>query len=171
PLPRPPESEFRNKAATDTIRQNPALFKLVSPINVDRFEQLLAEHPNRPFVHSVCAGFRHGFWPFASGRPPDYPDTWDESQAEISDPSQLEFIHAQINEELQLNRFSPAFGPDLLPGMYSSPIHAVPKPGSDKLRLVTDQSAGDYSPNSLIDRRDIAGASLDNIRDLGYALR
>ncbi|EIW79269.1 hypothetical protein CONPUDRAFT_25986, partial [Coniophora puteana RWD-64-598 SS2] len=171
PLPRPPDSEFRNKLATDTIRQHPELFKIVSPINVERFEKLLEGHPNRAFVQSVCAGFRNGFWPFARDRPDGYPDTWDESQSDINNPEHLEFLNSQILEEVGLGRFSPAFGPDLLPGMYSSPVHVVPKPGSSKLRLVTDQSAGDFSPNSLIDKRDIAGACLDNIRDLGYALR
>jgi len=39
------------------------------------------------------------------------------------------------------------FGPDLLPGMYCSPIHTVPpKPGTDLLRLINDQSDGEFSP-------------------------
>jgi hypothetical protein len=46
---------------------------------------------------------------------------------------------------------------DLLPGMYSTPIHVVPKPHSTKLRLIVDHSAGSYSLNSMIDLSDTAG--------------
>jgi hypothetical protein len=50
--------------------------------------------------------------------------------------------------------------------MYSTPIHAVPKPQSNNLRLVNDHSAGDFSLNSMIDRFDIAGARLDTLPNL-----
>ena len=59
---------------------------------------------------------------------------------------------------------------DLLPGMYSTPIHAVPKPRSEKLRLVNDHSAGPFSLNSMIARSDVAGAKMDSISDLIGAL-
>jgi hypothetical protein len=61
------------------------------------------------------------------------------------------------------------FGPDLLPGMYSTPIHAVPKGESD-LQLVTDQSTGNFSLNSMILHEDIMGTPLNNLKDLGDAL-
>ena len=51
------------------------------------------------------------------------------------------------------------------------PIHAVPKPGSAKFRLVTDHSAGMYALNHMISRDDIAGVTLDNVQDLGCALQ
>ena len=51
------------------------------------------------------------------------------------------------------------------------PIHAVPKPGSKKYRLVTDHSAGQCALNNMISREDIAGVTLDNVQDLGNALR
>jgi hypothetical protein len=51
------------------------------------------------------------------------------------------------------------------------PIHAVPKPGTSKFRLVTDHSAGQYSLNSMISRDDIAGVMLNNIEHLGSGLR
>ena len=55
--------------------------------------------------------------------------------------------------------------------MYSMPIHAVPKPGSDKLRLVTNHSASKFALNNMISRDDIAGVTLDNVQDLANALR
>jgi hypothetical protein len=51
------------------------------------------------------------------------------------------------------------------------PIHAVPKPGSSKFHLVTDHSTGQFALNSMISREDIAGVTLDNVQDLGNALR
>ena len=41
--------------------------------------------------------------------------------------------------------------------MYSSPIHAVPKPGMDTFPLINDQSAGEFSPNSMIHPDSVAG--------------
>lgn len=76
-----------------------------------------------------------------------------------------------IEKEVDVGRYSPAFGSDLLPGVYSMPIPAVPKPGSDKLCLVTNHSASDYAPNNMISRGDIAGMTLDNVQDLASALR
>ena len=51
--------------------------------------------------------------------------------------------------------------------MYSMPIHAVPKPGSSKFRLVTDHSAGQFALNNMISCEDIAGVTLNNVQDLG----
>src|SRR6202522_3812102 len=52
PLPRPPEEEYENLDAMTTINQNLDLFKIVTPINVNRFEQLLNSYPNQPFTNS-----------------------------------------------------------------------------------------------------------------------
>ena len=67
-------------------------------------------------------------------------------------------------------RYSEGFGTHLLPGMYSTPVHAVPKPRSVKLRLVNDHSAGPFSLNSMIAREDVIGAKMDSISDLIGAL-
>ncbi|KAG2340133.1 hypothetical protein BDR05DRAFT_977435 [Suillus weaverae] len=144
PLPRPPLSEFSNNVAVGTITQYPHLFAVSTPINVDRFENLLtiAQHPNLPFIRSVCLGL----WEVPSPSP--------KTEAEWN------FIRGQIGKEE---------AHDLLPGMYSMPIHAVPKEGG-KFRLVTNHSAGEYSLNSMIAKEDIAGVTLDNVQDLGEAI-
>jgi hypothetical protein len=54
--------------------------------------------------------------------------------------------------------------------MYSSPIHAVPKPGTDSFQLINDQSAGKFSPNSMIDSEDIASTCMDGIKSLRASL-
>ena len=59
---------------------------------------------------------------------------------------------------------------ELLPGMYSMPIHAVLKPNSDDLHLVTDHSTGPFSLNSMIDHSQVTGFPLDNMCHLGEML-
>ena len=171
PLPSPPSKEFENLDALETIRTFPHLFQVSTPIDVDRFEALLVSHPNQPFVQSVCRGLREGFWPFADTHVGKWPVTWDNSQRSLRSEVEVAFLRGQVQKEIDLGRFSLPFGPDLLPGMYSMPIHAVPKPGSAKFRLVTDHSAGEFALNNMISKEDIAGVTLDNVQDLGNALR
>jgi hypothetical protein len=170
PLPRPPPEEFENVAAMETIRNHPDLFVASSPIKVDAFEHLLSTHPNRPFVYSVCVALREGFWPWAHTQKESYPVTWDHSFRPVKTEAEAEFLRNQRDVELAANRYSKSFGRDLLPGMYSTPIHAIPKPRSIKLRLINDHSAGEYSLNSMIARDDIAGCRLDTVSDLITAL-
>ena len=170
PLPRPPLSETSNPVALSTIENNPGIFKVATPINVDVFESLLSTHPNQPFVQSVCSGLREGFWPWADTLQEGLPTTWDESRPMPEKEHQRAFIRSQCLLEQQKGRFSGSFGHDLLPGMYSMPVHAVPKPNSSDLRLVTDHSAGLYSLNSFIDHSLVTGYPLDNLRHLGEVL-
>lgn len=170
PIPSVPLAELHNPITNDTIIRNPSLFKIVTPINVDRFESLLTTHPNQAFVASVCSGLRHGFWPFADPLLEGYPTTHDDSQPAIKGIKEAAFLHAQIQIEQDKGRFSPSFGADLLPGMYSMPIHAVPKPGSSDLRMVTDHSYGSFSLNSMIQHNNISGYPLDNLKHLGETL-
>ncbi|KIJ28301.1 hypothetical protein M422DRAFT_270450 [Sphaerobolus stellatus SS14] len=112
-------------------------------------------------------GLREGFWPHAK-IPSDSLDTFDYSDRPLSEEASA-FIREQRNKEIATDRFSPAFGPDLLPGMFSSPVGAVPKPHSSGLRLITDQSAGPHAPNSFIPR-DAAAVRYDNMHDFGKLL-
>jgi hypothetical protein len=165
-----PAAEFDNIHATCTIDRHPGLFTVNTPINVDEFESLLTRHPNPLFVNSILKGLREGFWPWADTHIGDYPHTLDESLADPKDEKQINFIRMQRDKEIEAGRFSHSFGEDLLPGMYSMPIHAVPKPHSTDLRLVTNHSTGKYSLNSMINREDIAGYPLDNMTHLGEML-
>ncbi|KAF8811736.1 hypothetical protein BYT27DRAFT_7276106 [Phlegmacium glaucopus] len=170
PLPRPPLSETLNPIVRKTLADHPDLFQIVTPINVDVFERLLANHPNQPFVHSVCLGLREGFWPWADTLRDDLPYTHDESRPPPSDPIRASFIQMQCETEVEKGRFSQPFGTDLLPGMYSMPVYAVDKPNSTGLRLVTDHSAGQFSLNNMIDHTLVTGFPLDNLRHLGEIL-
>ncbi|KAG2743059.1 hypothetical protein P692DRAFT_20669444, partial [Suillus brevipes Sb2] len=52
PLP-PPGSRNFSDVALDSLNACPDLFAIVTPINVNKFRELLQEHPNRPFIESV----------------------------------------------------------------------------------------------------------------------
>jgi len=138
-------------------------------VDVDRLESLLTPHPNRPAIASMCHGLRVGFWPWAITEGVPRPLVVDNSSRPLTDEKHVAFVRAQRDTEIALGRFSPAFGPDLLPGMTSIPIGVVPKPHSINLRLVVDQSSGDFSPNSFISRDKVA-VPLDNLHDLGACL-
>lgn len=75
-----------------------------------------------------------------------------------------------MQEEIRQGRVSESFGQQLLPGMYSVPMHTVPKPNTDKLRLVVDHTAGEYSLNSMIESDSIKGTKLDGLHSLGASL-
>jgi hypothetical protein len=169
PLPSPPRNELRNVVARKTIAKNPHLFQITTPINVDCFEKLLKKHPNRPFVKSVCRGLREGFWPWADTSNPKLPKTLDMSRRPILSAQKAKFIRQQRDEEIKLGRWSSSFGRNLLPGMYSSPLSAVPKSTPGKFRLIIDQSRGRHSLNSMI-RKSQVKVKLDNIHDLGTSL-
>ncbi|KAF8585603.1 hypothetical protein K439DRAFT_1615876 [Ramaria rubella] len=167
PLPGVPEDMLRSVPINQTINAHPNLFKIVTPINVEKYESLLNSHPNRSLVQSVCCGLRQGFWPFAEIGPDD-PITFDLPHRKL-DVQASEFIHMQRDIELAEGRYSESFGTDLLPGMYSPPIHVVPKPHSDKFRLINDHSAGPHALNSWISKVN-GHICLDNLQDFGAIL-
>ena len=170
PLPRPPVEEFNNLPALQSLRDRPDLFKIVTPINVDVFEELLAAHPNRRFVESVMDGLRYGFWPWANTRKEGYPVTLDESKPIRFDDEKKQFIARQLAHERELGRVSDVFRGELLPGMYCMPHYVVPKPHSSGWRLVNDLSYGKFSPNSMVDHQCVTGYPLDNLSHLGEML-
>ena len=157
PLPRPPLSELSNPVSSKTIASFPHLFQIQTSIKVDIFENLLKDHPNLSFVKSVCDGLREGFWPWANTLSEDFPKTHDESRPMPSDDKKASFIRDQCKKEQDKGYYSNSFGSQLMDGMYSMPIYAVPKPHSEDLRLVTDHSAGPFSLNSMIDHTQVTG--------------
>ena len=170
PLPMISKAELMNPVVLKTIHENPQLFDIVTPININHFEELLKSHPNQPFVKSVCRGLHEGFWPWADTFIGEYPDTFDLLFPTPDNTEEAQFLRDQCDHEIDKGCFSEAFGDKLLPGMYSMPIFAIPKPHSTDLRMVTHQSAGKYSLNSMIPRDDIIGYPLDNLRHLGEFL-
>ena len=168
-VPGVPLAELENEAITNTIRQHPELFKIVTPLKADKLEGLLQSHPNRELIDSLVHGIRDGFWPYA--------DTVSlEGQggvvkhSHLFDATTLDFLRTQRDVEMSLGRYSQSFGRKLLPGMICQPIFAVPKPGTQNLRLINDHSAGDKSLNSLIPTEG-GFVKLDTLLDLGANIR
>ena len=173
PLPRPPSVQLMQPIVSDTVSKHSHLFKIVSPIKINRFKDLLIDHPNQPLVKSVCDGLMYGFWPWADIWKPDYPETLDLSLSIQSDAEREKFFREQAAIEIAKGQYSESVGSSLLPGMYCMPIYAVrpvPKPHSVKLRLVNDHSASRYSLNSMIDHDHVVGFPMDNLAQFGEHL-
>jgi hypothetical protein len=169
PLPRPSSEQLMHPVMRATIMAHPELFTIITPIKIEVFEHLLQDHPNQPFVKSVCDGLRYGFWPWADIWKPGYPDELDLSQPQ-TDPSRAKFLDDQRHHEINKGRYSRSIGSSLLPGMYCMPIYAVPKPHSTKLRLVNDHSASKYSLNSMVDHDQVTGYPMDNLAQFAEGL-
>ncbi|PBK87350.1 hypothetical protein ARMGADRAFT_856615, partial [Armillaria gallica] len=151
PVPRPPAKEFENAEAIKTIEDHPQLFKITTPIKVDVLESYLEDHPNPGFVSSVMTALKEGFWPWAdTHHTADFPITLDNARMSPRSGMEQQFITKYRDEEIAAGRFSEGFGPNLLPGMYSTPVHAVPKPHSEDFHMVSNMSAGPHAPNRMI---------------------
>jgi hypothetical protein len=59
PLPRLPLREFQNSIVLKTIADNPLLFQVRTPVDINVFQSLLQYHSNPIFVDSVCMGKRY----------------------------------------------------------------------------------------------------------------
>ncbi|KAH6890708.1 putative retroelement protein [Coprinopsis sp. MPI-PUGE-AT-0042] len=138
--------------------KNPHLFRISTPVDIEKLEEFTKSHPNPKFVASVLNSFRDGFWPLVPGYP--------ESNDMPRNPDHAEFLKAQRDVELERGRYSEGF-PSLLEGMYSMPLHVVPKDGGDGLRLVTNHSKGPYSLNSMVNKSSMPKVPLDNMKSLG----
>ncbi|KAH6902560.1 putative retroelement protein [Coprinopsis sp. MPI-PUGE-AT-0042] len=166
PLPSPPTLILQDPILNRTIFENPHLFRISTPVDIEKLEEFTMSHPNPKFVASVLNSFRDGFWPLVPGYPESYPTTLDESNDMPRNPDHAEFLKAQRDVELERGRYSEGF-PSLLEGMYSMPLHVVPKDGGDGLRLVTNHSKGPYSLNSMVNKSSMPKVPLDNMRSLG----
>ena len=117
-------------------------------------------------VQSVLEGLCGGFWPWAQTVKEGYPLTWDESRQMQLSPEKEEFLNRQLEHEVSLNRVSPYFGTELLPGMYCMLNYVVPKPHTNDWRLVNDLSTGPFSLNSMVDCQGVTGFPLDSLVQL-----
>jgi hypothetical protein len=164
PLPSLPEDLLKNPEIQSTLRYLDQYIRVETPFNVDRFENLLADHPNQPFVRSVMKGLCEGFWPFDEGE-------WDlelkDFQRNYSTEDQdLEAIRAFRDKEVGLGRWSDPL-PDLnfRPGMKVSPMFVVWQ--RDKPRVITDHSGSGL--NDGIPREE-ARVQYDDMHTFSQAL-
>jgi hypothetical protein len=100
PLPSPPEALLNNHEIQHTLWYLEPYIEIPTPFNIDRFENLLLDHPNQPFIASVMRGLREGFWPFDKGE-------WDLDEKDFlcnysSKELDLEAIHTFHDREVNL---------------------------------------------------------------------
>ena len=164
PLPSPPQHLLDDPKIQESIRSLGDAIKVETPFDVDKFELLLADHPNQPFVRSVMKGLREGFWPFDEGEwkikleevTPDYDCNSEDAEA----------IRAFRDREIAAGRWSGALDDtELLPGMKISPMFVVWQ--NEKPRIVTDHSHSGINDN--IPRVD-AKVKYDDMKTFGQTL-
>lgn len=156
PLPDPPPLDEDPNAAF-AIKRFPHLFKIVSPFNVDLIKKLSLKHPNQPFIKSVIKGLHQGFWPMSS-LPSSKINNFQNHSSCFSKPQLLD---EQCADGVAKGCYSSTFH-TLLPGMKIALLCLVPKKNLNKVRVFSNMSYGDPSPNSLIDRSQIR-ISMDSL--------
>ena len=149
PFPSPLLEVLKDTTLTSLLHDHPNLCKTVTPVNVDLLSVLLHDHPNRPFVDSVLKGLTEVFGPFATALPAPH-KIQDNHASSLQNPGILD---QQREVEVRLNRFFNSFRAPLK-GMRVTPFGLVAKPNSEKLRLITDHSAGQPSINDVIPREE-----------------
>ena len=164
PLASPPSHLLNDPTLRSTLYSLRDYIRVETPFNVDRFERLLSDHPNQPFVRSVMSSLRYGFWPFDEGNWQDDPDEVIQNYSTKEEDFQA--IRAFRDDEIQARRWSdPLPNHNLLPGMKLSPIFVVWQKG--KARIVNDHSASGL--NDGIPRHE-AKVRYDDMRTFGQAI-
>jgi len=162
PLPSPPLHLLQSPILQQTIRAYGDQIQVSTPFDVDRFENLLSAHPNRPFVDSVIKGLREGFWPLDEG-------DWDLNQTDFfesypEDAVNEEEIRKFKDREVNAGRWSGEVEL-LLPGTKVSPLFVIWQ--NSKPRVVTDHTASGL--NQGIPREE-AKVRYDDMRSFGQVL-
>ena len=104
---------------------------LPTPINVNRFEIALADHPNRVFVSNLLQTFRLGAnIGFFGRRSPRFSRNLPTALA------QPDIVKANLDKEVSLGRVAGPFSAPPFPNFQVSPIGLVPKKYWDKFRTI-----------------------------------
>lgn len=164
PLPSPPAHLLNDPVVQASLRAMKDHIKVETPFNVERFENLLVDHPNQLFVRSVMTGLREGFWPFHDGEYKVELQVKGENFA--TDPADLAAIRAYRDKEISASHWSGAL-PDteLLPGMRKSPMFVVWQ--KEKPRVITDHKSSGL--NDGIPKAE-GHVRYDDMHDFGQAL-
>lgn len=163
PLPRPPSHLINDPVIQHALLKHADDIKVETPFDIDKFESLVIDHPNRPFVESVLMGLREGFWPLDDGE-------WKIELEEVTDnypasPEDLEEIRKFRDKECGTDHWSGEIS-ELLPGMKISPMFVVHQDG--KARVVTDHSGSGVNAGI---HRDDAKVVYDDMHSFGQTMR
>lgn len=121
--------------------------RVVSPLDPDKVERLLHDLNILDHWQHVVEGLRSGF-DVGVDTPLTRTFTFKNHASSEMDP---EFIDTYIRGEVAAGRYSQGFEPEELANAighyHTSPLGLVPKPGTDKLRLVQDMSYPRNNPS------------------------
>ena len=140
----PPQHLLDNLKIQEVLHSLSDAIKVKTPFNVNKFELLLTDHPNQPFVKSVMKGLHEGFWPFDKGE-------WKVELEEVipsydCDPNDAEAICAYCDWEITAGCWSASLeNTDLLPRIKVSPMFVVWQ--NEKPCVVTDHSHSRINDN------------------------
>ena len=164
-MPSPPSHLLNNPKIIAALHALDRYIDVDTPFNINKFELLLASHPNQPFVSSVMRSLREGFWPFDRGE-------WEDECSNViknyaSEDIDLDAIRQYRDREVEAKRWSGALPEDfiLLPGMKVSPLFIVWQKG--KPRVIVDHSKSGI--NNGIDKED-GKVRYDDMRSFGQQL-
>jgi hypothetical protein len=162
PLPSPPEHLINDPTIQAALRASADYIKVSTPFDVDKFERMLSDHPNQPFVRSVTKGMREGFWPCDEG-------DWKLELEEVIDnqvgsTEDLHALRAFRDREIEAERWSTPI-PGLVPGMKVSPMFVAWQ--NEKPRVITDHARSHV--NDGIPAAE-AKVKYDDMRSFGGAL-
>ena len=98
PLPAPPQHLLDDPKIQDAIHSLGDAIIVKTPFDIEKFDLLLADHLNQPFVKSVMKGLHKDFWPFDEGE-------WKVKLEEVipsykSNPEDAEVIQAFQDQEI-----------------------------------------------------------------------
>lgn len=127
---------------------------LPTPINVQRLQDTLANHPDHEFVFKLCNNLRFGADVGFTGR-----RTARFSKNLPTVLSQTGIVSENLSKEVALGRVAGPFPSPPLPNFQMSPIGLVPKKHSTKFRTIFHLSfpkSGETSINSSIPKEDFS---------------
>ena len=161
PLPSPPQHLLDDPLIKAVLVANKDFIKVETPFDINRLENLLIDHPNPAFVHSVLCGLRFGFWPCDDGE-------WKLELEEVignysTDVPDLDAIRVFRDREQAAGHWSSKIS-ELLPSMKTSPMFVV---WQGKPHVVTDHSGSGI--NDHIPREDVK-VRYDNMHNFGCCL-
>jgi hypothetical protein len=162
PLPSPPEHLLNDPIIQAALRASANHIKVTTTFDVDKFERMLSDHPNQPFVQSVLKGMREGFWPCDEG-------DWKLELKEIIDnqvgsTEDLQVLRAFRDREIEAGRWSLPI-PALLPGMKVSPMFVAWQ--NEKPRVITDHARSHVNDGIPAEEGKV---KYDDMRSFGGAL-
>lgn len=125
----------------------------VTPINVDRLEQELSDHPDPTFASTLCGQLRFGAHIGYKG--PRIARFSRNLPTALANPT---IVTANLEAEVKLGRVAGPFAEPPFPNLQVSPLGIVPKKHSEKFRTIFHLSypKSGVSINSCIDKEEFS---------------